>query len=477
MTVRPPAVAGFFYPADAGALARAVDGYLSDVGDPKQTPAPKAIIVPHAGYIYSAPVAAPAYAALRATADRIRRVVMMGPAHRVAVRGIAAPQSSVFRTPLGDVPVDRPAIDAVAALPQVALRDDAHREEHALEVQLPFLQRVLGDFALVPLVVGGAAPAEVAAVLERLWGGPETLIVISSDLSHYHDYATAQRMDRRAAGAIESLDLDGLDEDQACGRLPIQGLMTAARAHGLAVERLDLRNSGDTAGPRDRVVGYGSWKLTEQNGQKSAEESDGVEHRIRPHARRLLRAAAASLRYALRHGKVPEIDVAKYPAPLREKAATFVTLRHGRRLRGCIGTVDPVLPLAADAVTNTFGSAFRDPRFDPLERRELRGLGVSISILSHRRPLSFTSERDLLDRLRPGLDGLLLQNEERRGVFLPQVWESLASPRDFLSHLKDKAGIDRLLRPEFDRAEVFTAYSAGTVLMYGGPGSGIHRYI
>ena len=478
MSVRPPAVAGFFYPADAGALARAVDGYLSGVGDPKQTPAPKAIIVPHAGYVYSAPVAAPAYAALKEAAGRIRRVVMMGPAHRVAVRGIAAPQSSAFRTPLGDVPVDRPAIDAIATLPQVALRDDAHREEHALEVQLPFLQRVLGDFALVPLVVGGATPAEVAAVLERLWGGPETLVVISSDLSHYHDYATAQRMDRRTAEAVESLDLEGLDDDQACGRLPILGLLAAARTHGLAVERLDLRNSGDTAGPRDRVVGYGAWKLTVPGVDDRVADPGGEEHAVRPHAKRLLRAAAASLRYALRHGEAPAIEVAKFPAPLREKAATFVTLRHGRRLRGCIGTVDPALPLAADAVANTFGSAFRDPRFDPLEPGELRGLGISVSILSRRTPLAFASERDLLDRLRPGRDGLLLHNGERRGVFLPQVWESLPAPQDFLSHLKDKAGIDRTIRPDTDRAEVFTAYSAGTVLLYAGGTAGrLHRYI
>ena len=181
---------------------------------------------------------------------------------------------------------------------------------------------------------------------------------------------------------------------------------------------------------------------------------------------------------ALRHGEAPQIEVAKYPAPLREKAATFVTLRRDHRLRGCIGTVDPALPLAADAVANTFGAAFRDPRFDPLEPRELRGLGISVSILSPRRPLAYASERDLLERLRPGLDGLLLHNGAERGVFLPQVWESLPAAGDFLAHLKDKAGIDRALRPETDRAELFTAYTAGTVLMYtGGPDGPLHRYI
>lgn len=476
---RPPAVAGFFYPGDAGQLSRAVDGYLAEAGEACGALPPKAIIVPHAGYVYSAPVAAPAFAALRSAAGRIRRVVMLGPAHRIAVRGVAAPRSTAFRTPLGDVPIDRAAIEAIAPLSQVELRDDAHRDEHCLEVQLPFLQKILGDFMLVPLLVGRATPGEIAEVLERLWGGPETLIAISSDLSHYHDYATAQRMDRRAAEAIESLDLGGLAEDQACGRLPILGLLTAARAHGLAVERLDLRNSGDTAGPRDRVVGYGAWKLTEPCRRETVEDEDaGAGHSVRPHAKRLLRTAAASLRYALRHGSAPEVDLAKFPSALREKAATFVTLRHGERLRGCIGTVEPIRALAADAVTNAFGSAFRDPRFDALASHELRGLGISVSILSPRRLLAFEDERDLLDRLRPGSDGLLIQNGMQRAVFLPQVWKSLPAPDNFLSQLKDKAGIQRPLRPEADRAETFTAWSAGTVLMYAAdPAGGIHRYI
>jgi hypothetical protein len=474
--VRPPAVAGFFYPADPRQLTEAVDGYLAGAPGTVGETAPKAIIVPHAGYIYSAPVAAPAYAALRAAAGRISRVVMLGPAHRVAVRGLAAPTAAAFRTPLGAVPIDRASIEAIAGLPQVELRDDAHRDEHCLEVQLPFLQRVLGEFTLVPLVVGDASPDAVAEVLERLWGGPETLIVISSDLSHYHDYATAQRMDRRAAEAIESFDLDGLDHEQACGRLPILGLLTAAQRHGLGVERLDLRNSGDTAGPKDRVVGYGAWKLRETYSSEAA-PGDEAMHPVRPHAKRLLRTAAAALRYALRRGRIPKVELARFPAPLIEPATTFVTLRHGPRLRGCIGTVEPMRPLAADVVANTFGAAFRDPRFDPLASSELRGLSISVSILSPRRPLAFKDEAELLARLRPGIDGLLIRNGTRRGLFLPQVWENVPAAADFLRHLKDKAGIDRPLRPQSDHAEIFSAYSAGTVTMYAGEGvAGLHRY-
>jgi AmmeMemoRadiSam system protein B len=256
--VRPPAVAGTFYPGDAAALAAAVRGYLAEA--PKTSgPPPKAAIVPHAGYIYSGPVAASAYARLAALRGTVRRVVLIGPAHYLPIRGLAASGASAFRTPLGEVPVDRAAIDGLRDLPQVVVRDDAHEPEHSLEVQLPFLQTVLEDFAIVPLVVGAATYDEVRAVLERLWGGPETLILISSDLSHYHDYARARRLDADTAAAILALDADAIGEERACGRIAIGGLLKLAQAKGLTPTSVDLRNSGDTAGPRSHVVGYGSF--------------------------------------------------------------------------------------------------------------------------------------------------------------------------------------------------------------------------
>jgi len=258
LDVRPPAVAGSFYPEDPSQLAEDVRGYLAAV-PATNGPAPKAVIVPHAGYIYSGPVAATAYARLAALRDVVRRVVLIGPAHYLPIRGLAASAAAAFATPLGEVPVDRAAIDGLRDLPQVVVRDDAHEPEHSLEVQLPFLQTVLGDFAIVPLVAGAASYDEVRAVLERLWGGAETLIVISSDLSHYHDYARAGRLDAETAAAILALDADAIGEERACGRIPIGGLLRVARAKGLTATSIDLRNSGDTAGPRSHVVGYGSF--------------------------------------------------------------------------------------------------------------------------------------------------------------------------------------------------------------------------
>lgn len=263
-TIRPPAVAGLFYPADPDELSHYVRQMLGDAQTRELVP--KALIAPHAGYIYSGPVAASAYATLAPIADRIRRVVLLGPTHRVAVRGLALPNADAFDTPLGRVVVDTAAAQSIGHLPQVSISPQAHALEHSLEVHLPFLQKMLTDFTLLPLAVGMASPDEVAEVLETLWGGDETLIVISSDLSHYLPYAIAQRTDRQTVQSILHLQ-QPIDHEHACGGTPINGLILAARHHRLTPHLLDLRNSGDTAGTRDQVVGYAALAFTagEQN--------------------------------------------------------------------------------------------------------------------------------------------------------------------------------------------------------------------
>ncbi len=256
-SVRNPAVAGVFYPARARELQQLVRTYLASAQSKGATP--KAIIAPHAGYIYSGAIAASAYVRLMEAREIIARVILLGPAHRVPFRGLAVPSVDSLATPLGEVAVDKAAVAQLAHLPQVHVMDEAHASEHSLEVHLPFLQTVLSHFTLVPLAVGEATPAQVGEVLECLWGGAETLIVISSDLSHYHDYETAQRMDSATSRAIEQLRLEDIEYEQACGRVPINGLLYVARKRGLSAETVDLRNSGDTAGPRDQVVGYGAY--------------------------------------------------------------------------------------------------------------------------------------------------------------------------------------------------------------------------
>lgn len=263
-TTRPAAVAGLFYPGTAAALARELRDLLARGRPPALAAAPKALIVPHAGYVYSGPVAASAYALLEPRRGIIRRVVLLGPVHRVPVRGLALPGVDAFETPLGRVAVDRELAGRLAALPQVVTSRAAHAREHSLEVQLPFLQQVLDDFTLLPLAVGDATPEEVAEVLDALWGGDETLIVISSDLSHYLPYEQARRIDAATCDAIGRLDAR-LDHDQACGGTPINGLLRAAHRHGLRAHLLDLRNSGDTAGERERVVGYAAFAFVPED--------------------------------------------------------------------------------------------------------------------------------------------------------------------------------------------------------------------
>lgn len=255
--IQMPNVAGLFYPDNPETLREDVERMLVSARVRDDTP-PKALIAPHAGYIYSGPVAASAYIQLQPVRSKIKRVVLLAPSHYVSFRGLAASTAQRFNTPLGDVPVDTEAVSKVAELPQVKYLDQAFEGEHALEVQLPFLQSVLEDFSLVPFIVGETHGAEVAEVLDALWGDEQTLIVVSSDLSHYQDYNTAHLHDRHTTERIEALD-DGIAYGDACGRNPIRGLLRCARKHGLRAHTLDLRNSGDTAGDRSRVVGYGAY--------------------------------------------------------------------------------------------------------------------------------------------------------------------------------------------------------------------------
>ncbi len=433
---RPPAVAGMFYPADPAELQREIRHYLTEApAAAADAPLPKVLIVPHAGYVYSGPVAANAYARLAPLAGRIRRVVLLGPVHRVPVRGLAVPSVASFETPLGTVEVDREAIGRLAGLLQVVTSDRAHAQEHSLEVQLPFLQQVLGRFALVPLAVGEATAAEVAEVLVRLWGGEETLVVVSSDLSHYLPYTAACAADRATVNAMLALE-STLDHAQACGAKPVNGLLAFARRRRLRPELLDLRNSGDTAGDRGRVVGYAALALYETDAAATTSTEDASTASEARGPTLLAHARAAIAR---------RLGLAALAAPhasfLDEPGATFVTLKIERELRGCIGSLAPHRPLGEDVRANAQAAAFDDPRFPPLAIGEFASLEVEVSVLSPSTSILVRSEAELHAQLRPGVDGVTLQWGHRRGTFLPQVWESLPRPREFIAHLKRKAGL------------------------------------
>lgn len=405
----------------------------------------RALVCPHAGYPYSGPVAAYAYKLL--AGRHFDTVVVMGPSHYAYLHAGSVANARLYRTPLGDVPIsDKARLLALsspfALEPSCEVQrpdwwlqssrlapavDTAETWEHSVEVEIPFLQRTLGRFQLVPVVCGDVDPARAAKALGPILDD-RTLVVASSDLSHYYSYNRARELDRSCVDAICRLDIDAMESQEACGRIPILILMHIAKERGWKVRLLDARNSGDTAGEKSRVVGYAAIAFYAPFGERI-----GADQR-----KSLLRIARGALREAADTGRLAET-----PSPdpgLAEPRGCFVTLtRHGE-LRGCIGYLTPRGPLYRAVAENARNAALEDPRFAPVTAREADGLNIEISVLSEPRPLSFSSPEDLLQKLQPGVDGVILRIGEHVATYLPQVWEQMPDKKAFLSSLAVKAG-------------------------------------
>ncbi len=430
-SIKQPQVAGKFYPSDAGTLANTVDQLLQSAPSPQMQP--KAIIAPHAGYQYSGKIAARAFNSLGNRKSDIRRVVLFGPPHRKAVKGIAVPSYQIFATPLGPVSVDRGAIEKLKVLPFVAEDDSPFENEHGLEVHLPFLQRVFENVEIVPALVGGISPGQAAQALRTVWGGDETLILISSDLSHFHDYDKASKTDNAAAAAIETLRSGQLGEDQACGRHAVRGLLLESIHHNLRATTIDLCNSGDTAGNKDRVVGYGAFVFEPSDKARLPEASAKV----------LLDVARRVVIKGAEIGEMPKLNVRDMPRLLMAWRPTFTTITNGGKLRGCYGSFVATQPLINDVAKSAYAAAFKDSRFKPMTMAELARAELGLSILSVAYRFPVKDEDDLLGQVRPGIDGLIMRDGGQQGLFLPSVWEQLKTPEAFIKGLKRKAG-----RPE-----------------------------
>ncbi len=460
--VRNAAVAGHFYSGDAAELRADVERMLAQAANANDKRSamqtPKALIAPHAGYIYSGANAARAYALLQPMAAVIKRVILLGPCHTAPLKGMALSGADRFRTPLGDVPVDKAAAARVAGLAGVGVVDTVHEKEHSLEVHLPFLQVVLDDFSVLPLVVGDTTTSDVADVIDAVWGGPETLIVISTDLSHYLDYETARQRDAATCRAIERLDSQAISSGDACGRFPVGGFLDLAKRRHMTIQTLHICNSGDTAGTKDRVVGYGAWMCLEKTAEPPPQGPSDTHSPAGEPARgetftsvtralldvygwTLLKIAARSIEYGLNNQCPLPTTVRGYPDLLTATGACFVTLNRGGRLRGCIGSPEAHRPLVLDVAENAFKSAFKDTRFRPLAATEMPGLALSISVLGRQGKITFTDEADFLASLRPGIDGLVIEDNNRRALFLPMVWAQIADRKSFVEHLKVKAGL------------------------------------
>ncbi|MDE0759850.1 MAG: AmmeMemoRadiSam system protein B [Pseudomonadales bacterium] len=430
--IRQTAVAGQFYPAEAQDLQYTIDQLLAGVKTDKTCP--KAIVAPHAGYIYSGSTAAQAYARLANGRDRISRVVVLGPAHRVGFRGMALSDADFYTTPLGDISIDQDATELIRQLPSVVSLSKAHAGEHSLEVQLPFLQRCLDHFSLVPIVVGQCPVDDVARVIEALWGGVETLIVISSDLSHFLNYDDARQKDADTSGQILAR-AHTLSGDQACGANPLNGLLQVLKSKNLSISELQVINSGDTAGDRSRVVGYGAYFVNESS------QARGI----------LSTAERQQLLYLARNAILGQLDqrgdfeirLNQYQGSLRQKLASFVTLKINGGLRGCIGSLQASRDLAVDVAHNAIAAAFQDRRFKPLTLQEFTKVDVHISVLSPPHEVDTRAREELIARLRPGIDGVILQQGHHRSTYLPSVWEQIPDAEQFIGELRVKAGLPR----------------------------------
>jgi MEMO1 family protein len=441
ISIRPTAVAGSFYPDNASQLNNMLDEYLSQ--NTFNISTPKAVIAPHAGYVYSGKTAASVYANIRKIKSKISRVVLLGPTHRVYVKGIALPSNSHFASPLGNVPIDTESLQIINKHSFVQFFDEAHEQEHSLEVHIPFLQKVLDQFTLLPILVGDATPEQVSIILDELWGSDETLIVVSSDLSHFLDYETACETDSNTTQLIESFDYTNIGSKQACGCMPMRGLLKIAHDKSMSIQTVDLCNSGDTAGTKDRVVGYGAYALFENKILNSEDQSF------------IFSVIHKSIKNGLETGKAFEPEIEGISEHLKNNYAVFITLKLNGQLRGCIGTTEAHTPLINAVAQYAFASAFSDPRFKPLTKEEYEHIDISLSILTPAVPLPFHDEQDLINKLRPNLDGLIISKNNSRATFLPVVWESLKEPKQFLSELKRKAGISSTESP--DKAWRYTA--------------------
>lgn len=434
LEVAAPQVAGSFYPADrldlAVALQRATSGARVVEGV-----TPKMVVAPHAGLAFSGSVAASAWRLFATRREQIRRVVVLGPAHRLALRGMALHPATAFETPLGRLPVDWSAARRLLTLADVRIDAAPFAGEHAIEMQLPFVQSTLGDVAILPILVGECAPSAVAEALARVWGGPETIIVISSDLSHYLPQDKARATDARTRQGIEMLDLGVAAPHAACGHRALAGALALARGLDLRATGLDVRTSLDTTGRTpERTVGYGAFAFEYASAARLAEGDREL----------LIGTCAAALRRAVdTGGAAPKLAVdGPLPPTLTALRATFVTLEMDGRLRGCIGSLAPRRSLLLDAAVNAVKAGFADPRFGKLEASDLDRLTLSVSVLSHPRPIEASSEDAVLAGLSPDRDGVMLADGGKSALFLPSVWRSLPEPRAFIAALKRKAGLD-----------------------------------
>ena len=456
--VRQAAVAGMFYPQHQEELARDVDRYLAEV-EPAPVRNLRGMVCPHAGYEFSGPVAAAAYKQLEGR--DVDTVILMGPSHYADFEGASIPHADAYETPLGMVRLSSRAEELVKIAPLVRNppcevsrpswwrrapkelppfgEDTPHSWEHSLEVQLPFLQRVLGDFTIVPIVFGRVDPEKVAEAIQGALDR-KTVLVASSDLSHYCPYETAQQLDASCIRAICDLDVQWMQDEEACGKLPILTLMHLAKKNGWRAKLLDYRNSGDTSGDKSGVVGYAAIVFYEPEEGEPPQETPASPLTAED-GKTLVDLAAQTVAQVVTLGTQPSVAMAEMPESLTQQRACFVTLTKNGELRGCIGSIFAREPLCRAVVERARSAATDDPRFPRVSPEELDHLKIEVSVLTVPKRLEYASAEDLVKKLRPQTDGVVLRVGRRQATYLPQVWEQVPDPEEFLGRLSEKAGL------------------------------------
>jgi MEMO1 family protein len=441
-TVRPPAVAGTFYPEDPQELRSMIQEFLAQAKEAPQGE-PEAFISPHAGYVYSGQIAAYGYKNLKkAPANNPRRVFVLAPSHKAFIDGISVGNYSAYRTPLGDVTLDQETISKLAAIPDVFRDPQSHALDHALEVQLPFLQETVVNFRLVPIMFGDISGGHLADIIFNCLQ-PEDLIIISSDLSHFHPYNKALELDQNSNNAVLSQQPRVIESCDSCGRTGMAALAEIARRKGWQPSLAKYCNSGDTVGSKDSVVGYATYLYYPKNmmpKEPLPQQNSNDITAIKPHLTGLVRSHLEQI-LAGETGTQAATIIEKFPT-LAKDGATFITLTKNGQLRGCIGSLSAQRSLGEDLLLNSYYAALKDSRFPPVTYDELATLKIEVSLLSDPEPLLYQDGADLISCLKPGIHGVILQKDGRRSTFLPQVWEQMPDTQTFLQQLCLKAGLN-----------------------------------
>ena len=443
---RNPSVAGLFYSASPKELGEDVDAFLRAGHFVGYQTKPKMIIVPHAGYMYSAATAGKAYVLLQEYAATIKNIILLGPSHYYGGKDVYLSDVDYFKTPLGNVSVNKTITRQLAADNKIfKINNKAHTKEHSLEVQLPFIQKVLPKAQIIPMIYGDVQPEKIVQGIERYLKRDDTILIVSADLSHYHHYEEAKQIDQQTAQKIATKQ--SLENHESCGAIGINAALILAQTNNYQPQMLDLINSGDVSNNKQKVVGYGAWSFypdetSEQPLSKLDLEVENLRAFSNLYKNNLIQITHTSLRRAVEDHKKYSPSRRSYPEDIFDRGASFVTLYKNGELRGCIGSILPSISIAQDIADNTYAAAMEDKRFPPITKEELPEITYTISLLSGFEDIKYQNEQDLIQKIIKDIDGVVIRDGNRQGVFLPSVWEKLPNKEDFFKQLKIKAGMN-----------------------------------